>query len=72
MSKHLELIWKCHYDGNRCQRTMVNVVNGNVLVPPTLDEKPEYWEMCETCKRNYSLSGHCYGTLAIAGTGKGL
>ena len=64
-----KLYWQCHYDGKECSKEKVNVVNGEVQEPKAFKDTG-YWEVCEMCERNCSLSGHCYGWLVANAQGK--
>lgn len=58
----MKLYWECCYDGRKCKSVLVNVENGNVKEPKFLKGR-HYWEICENCPQNHSMSGHCRGRL---------
>lgn len=66
----MRLVYKCHYDGNTCDKEIPKVdENGNVILPkeyknPNISSSGA-WETCMNCDRNCSMSGTCYGRLEI-------
>lgn len=63
------LIYICHYDGKQCQLATPKLNSEGYLIEPPRVCPELYsdkgWEICRACKRNYSMSGNCYGTLKI-------
>lgn len=72
-----KLCYVCSYDGNKCNKAVVNVSKG-IIIPPQNNEikkrlkgiiaesvLEEAWDICEKCERNYSLSCGTHGKLAL-------
>ena len=77
MSK-IKAFYCCHYDGNECDKVVPKFDDKGYLIPEPNDKiKDKYgnvvldtllnegWDICDECKRNYSLSAYCYGTLKM-------
>lgn len=71
-----KLCYVCGYDGNKCNKAVVNVSRGILIPPPNNEIKArlkgiiaehvldEAWDICEKCERNYSISCGIHGNLA--------
>ena len=76
----LKLCYKCHYDGNKCDREIPKFTENAELIPPSnkkIKEKYERicsgtddgWDACDGCPRNYSMGVVCWGRLAVENGG---
>lgn len=67
-----KLVYRCHYDGEVCDKEIPKIdEKGNILRPkepniPTVDCRGK-WETCMKCERNHCASGTCFGKLDIVG-----
>ena len=64
----LQLICKCKYDGNKCDKIVFALEldeTGCLRIPePEEDMKLGTWEVCKKCKRNRCV-GACYGYFVL-------
>lgn len=65
----MRLVYKCHYDGNICDKEIPKLDSkGNVIRPKKHELEfinNDDWEVCMQCDRNHCISGTCYGKLEI-------
>ena len=74
----MDLVYKCNYDGKICDKVKVNVVDGKIIRPSNEEIKKRYhgkiaedilnhsWDICDSCRRNYSMSCCCNGYIEFA------
>ena len=73
----MKLCYKCHYDGFKCDKATPRF-EGNELIPESnamikerykdkISERSlDYgWDHCDSCERNCSMGGTCYGVLVV-------
>lgn len=65
----MRLVYKCHYDGEICDKEIPKLDNeGNVIKPAPHGIKSinnDDWKICMSCNRNCCMSGTCFGKLEV-------
>lgn len=73
----MRLYYKCGYDGTRCNKAQVQVVNGELIEPTNIENEKQFqnilskgtiensWDICRKCKGYKTITGLCKGYLAI-------
>ena len=74
----MRLYYSCYYDGNKCHKVIpyidekgdiieeshekIQAKYGNIRSKESIENS---WDVCDNCKRNFSISGGCHGILKI-------